>query len=101
MKLGLEYESLYWIFCGLKHTLPMGAAGAINVRDDAIDVVQGPSSVGVHHAALHSANYMLRLCLLFQRAFGLSTIDVELKAMQVRLHEASAKVDREATNLQL
>jgi hypothetical protein len=55
--LGLEYDELYWILCGYKHTLPAGAGGFMLTHPEGVDVIYGPNVEGVFQAAWHAARY--------------------------------------------
>jgi hypothetical protein len=99
VKMDLEYDELYYLFCGTKHTLPMGAASFVFERDAYLDVVRGPNIKGVYLAALHSTVYLLRLCDLFQDAYGLSAEAKEIGPLMKSLIEASNEVQRQYPEL--
>lgn len=81
VKLGLEYDELYFIFCGLKHTLPTGAAGMVIEEAGNIDVVRGPSMKSVYQAAGHSTHYLWRLMDQFQDIFALDLLGAQLQPL--------------------
>lgn len=91
VKLGLEYDEFYYIFCGLKHTLPMGAAGYTFHHEDRVDVIYGPNIKGVYFAALHSTDYICRLGFVFQDAYSLSK-KAQLRSLADRLGAAASAV---------
>jgi hypothetical protein len=88
----LEYDELYYIFCGLKHSLPMGAAGFVFEREAYVDVVRGPNIKGVYLATLHSNKYLLRLCDILHGAYGLSAEAKDVAPLMKSLVEISTKV---------
>lgn len=88
VKMDLDYCNDYWVFCGVKHTLPAGAASFVFQHDQGMDVVLGPSIRGVYHAARYSTDYFLKLCLLFGKAYSLP-IDDEIGQVAKRLGEAA------------
>jgi hypothetical protein len=71
VRLDLEYDDLYHIFCAYKHTTPGAAYGLMFDHGGDVDVIVGPHIRGVFDAALHSASLMLRLLDGFQAALGL------------------------------
>ncbi len=92
---GLEYQELYWVFCGHKHTLP-AAIGDLAVGDT--ELVYGPNIKGVYHGALYSAEYFLKLCNHIQQSlhFGMTS---EVRSNWDALMNAAAEVQKACPNL--
>jgi len=90
---GAEYDTLYYIFCGYKHTVPGAASGFIFQHAAGVDVIVGPNVKGVHGAALHSAMYFLDLCGVFQDVYRLD-VEAEVKALIQKLLQAGDRVLR-------
>ena len=88
VKMDLDYCNDYWVFCGVKHTLPAGAASFVFHNDQDMDVVFGPSMRGVYHATRYSTDYFLKLCLLFGKAYSFQ-IDHEILQVARCLGEAA------------
>jgi hypothetical protein len=88
VKLDLEYCNNYWVFCGHKHTSPVGATGFVFEHEQGLDLIHGPSIKGVYHAAYHSTDYFLKLCLLFGQAHSLPVED-DIVRVAKRLGEAA------------
>jgi hypothetical protein len=84
---GVEYATLYYIFCGHKHTVPAAASGFMFQHGEGVDVIVGPNVKGVHAAALHSAIYFLDLCGVFQDVYGLG-IETEVEILIQKVREA-------------
>jgi hypothetical protein len=82
----IEYEELYWIFCGYKHTLPAAARGFVVGGGPEIDVAVGPSAAGVFDALMHALRYTLRIfaltCEIHNLNFG-GDIDRIARAMMM------------------
>lgn len=94
VKLDLDYDELYYVLCGLKHTLPAGAVGYVfETESGAVDVLQGPSMKGVYFAAFHSTLFFLGIAELFHLAFDLKS-EVQLKSMPKALVEAAENVHK-------
>jgi hypothetical protein len=64
----LEYDELYWVFCGHKHTGP-ATVGTLIV--EGAELVFGPNIKGVYEAAWHSTFYFLKLCDVYQHSLNL------------------------------
>jgi len=74
-KVGAEiaYYEKYWIYCGHKHTLPMGAvAWIVTPRDGGVSLPWYPDIKSVSHAAYESTELFLDLSTTFVRLLGLS-----------------------------
>jgi hypothetical protein len=98
VKAGLEYDSLYWIFCGYKHTLPMVASGLVLEHEDGVDLVYGASMKGVYHAARHSTEYFLKLCDLFGYVYNLG-IKSDVKTIFDKLTKVADNILQTHPNL--
>jgi hypothetical protein len=68
----LEYNNLYWIFCGHKHTLPMAVSGFVSGKGNEMDLILGPDIKGVFEAARWSTHYFIGLCDFLQYAYKMS-----------------------------
>jgi len=66
----LEYEELYWIFCGHKHTLPASAQAFVIEEGMDIDVSVGPNVRGVFNALLHTLRYGLNIFAVINNAYS-------------------------------
>jgi hypothetical protein len=89
----LEYLTLYWLFCGHKHTLPMAAAGFVFENDDGIDVILGPNISGVYLAEINATSLFVKMLLTFDSVFSLrmnAEIDTVFRSFQ-RAHEQVAR----------
>ena len=89
VKLDLEYDELYFIFCVLKHTLPAGAAGMFIENRGGVDVIRGPNIKNVYPAALESTKYLLRIADHFQDIFGLAAQRAQIILLMERLDATS------------
>jgi len=68
----IEYEELYWIFCGYKHTLPAAAHGLMVDDEPQRDVAVGPNAGGVFEALVHALRYGLQVFASASEAHGLN-----------------------------
>lgn len=94
VKLQLDYDELYHVLCGLKHTLPAGAVGYVfETESGAVDVLQGPNIKGVFFAAVHSTKFFLRIAALFHLAFRLKS-EAQLKSLSKALVETAENVHK-------
>ena len=91
VKATLEYDTLYWVFCGHKHTLPMVAADSIFKHTGGLDFLYGASIKGVYHACKHSAEYFLKLCDVFGHIYQLG-IRSDFSAMYKRLQKVAEDI---------
>jgi hypothetical protein len=86
-----EYENLYWVFCGHKHSLPMAVPGFFVTTEDEPESAAGPNARGIYHATLHSTDYLLRLFVLFIQAYSVNK-ETELKKLAKSLGDAAIEV---------
>ncbi len=91
VRLDLEYDDLYHIFCAYKHTTPGAAYGLMFGHNDGVDVIVGPHIRGVFDGALHSAVLMLRLIDIFQSAFQFA-MGADVAARKQALSTAADRV---------
>jgi hypothetical protein len=94
VKLDLEYDELYFIFCGLKHTLPAGAASIVIENAGGFDVIRGPSMKVVYQAALHATHYLFRLMDQFQDIYALNASGSRLRPLMQRFIQSSQEFER-------
>jgi hypothetical protein len=85
----LEHQELYWVFCGVKHTAPLGSLAIIDGQD--ADLILRPSIKGVYHAAFHSSNYFLRVARVLADTMGID-LGTNLTDLDRELCEASDEI---------
>jgi hypothetical protein len=86
-----EYDRFYSIVCAFKHTSPSSASGTMLQHDDGVDMIFGPSSIGVLDAAVHSALLYLGIAAEVQQVFGIS-VQPTTHAIQLKLLDAFQSV---------
>ena len=86
-----EYDNLYWVFCGYKHSLPMAVSGFFVIEEGAPQTAAGPNVKGIFHASLHSTDYLMRLFRLFTRAYSVNK-ENEIGGLAKELVGAAAEV---------
>jgi hypothetical protein len=89
--LAFEYDNLYWVFCGYKHSLPMAVSGFFVLEEGAPETAAGPNVKGIFHASVHSTDYLMRLFLLFSRTYSVNK-ENEVGDLARELVEAAAGV---------
>jgi hypothetical protein len=87
----VEYEELYWIFCGYKHTLPAAAHGLVIEDGQSVDVLVGPSAAGVFDALAFGLRYTLHLFGLAAKIHGLH-IEAEIDGIAAAYINACEQV---------
>jgi hypothetical protein len=72
VKAEIAYYERYWIYCGHKHTLPMGAlAWIVAPASGGITLRWYPDIKGVYHACLDSAELFVQLSTTFVSLLGI------------------------------
>ncbi|MBK5295470.1 MAG: hypothetical protein JJE04_27805 [Acidobacteriia bacterium] len=98
VKLGVEYDTQYYMLCGFKHTGAAAAFGFMFEHDQGVDVIVGPNVKGVFDAIVHSTRYFLEICGVYQDIHGLG-VEAEVNALKQRLIETSDQVVAAHTDL--